>query len=244
MSVTEEMELNELHDAVLRGDKKAVTSWSKSRKHRDQRNVHGATPLMLAALAGNPIIVCILLINQADFRGHDKFRRHIRDYARHNRFTADLIRLYRAHGYPMRRADSIIAKREILTLFRDPEALRSIYRRRNHALSGSYIYLDTTHSFVLWPQGTRVNVGDPIGQSTIGFISGDGEANIDMAAVSGWQTNQMRNFVSRVILDKEEYTSLVRNVCQVLHFNLPGSFNDNGYSPAQPEHKGQYHACQ
>ena len=187
-------------------------------------------------------MVSYLLMNQADITLRDKAGNSVKDYSRTNRFTKGLINIYKSLGFSTGLTKSLEAQREIQTVLREPEALRSIYRRGDHHFSTTYFY-QLPQAFRLFPSGIHVRIGEHIGPSTIGFISGHGESSVERAAISGYKTSQT-NQPSTLVLNKETYTSLVREVCQVLDFRLPGSQNDNGGFESLPEHKGRYHACQ
>ena len=238
----DKLNLDEIHIAILRGDQEAVCRLAKRKDKLQKKNAHGSTPLMLAALMGRAAFVVNLLMCKADFRVTDNRGRTARDYARNDAAATQLVDLYERLGYPVGLARSTSAKTDLLALFREPEALRSVYRRGDHYFSRSYIY-QLSRSFFVFPSTKPITVGEIIGPSTVGFIAGYGETSIEKVAISGFGPTETSRR-SSLMLDKEEYTELVREICTYLDFLLPGSQNDNGGSAASPEQKGRYHACQ
>ncbi|KAH8879910.1 hypothetical protein GQ53DRAFT_849271 [Thozetella sp. PMI_491] len=234
--------LTQAHMAVLRGDRQKVWSLAKTRLLNEQ-NQMGATPLMLAALTANPLLVAALLTNGADFRIVDNDGRSARDYAGRNSTTRNLIEVYRDLRVPinLRFVTSTRAHQQIMRVLREPEALRALYRRGDHHFSKSYLFRDSNRSFVLMCCMGRILVGDNVGDSTFGFIAAQGGTRVEAAAISGWKT--LRPSRAPLCLEKEEYTALVREAAYYLGFHLPGSFNDNGLKSASKAEKGRYNAC-
>lgn len=236
------LNLDEIHIAILRADQEALWRLVQRKDKIEKKTAHGSTPLMLAALMGRTAFVVNLLMCKADFRITDNRGRTARDYARSDAAATELVNMYEGLGYPVGLARSTAAKTDLLALFREPEALRSVYRRGDHHFSRSYVY-QLSRSFFVFPSTKPIDVGERIGPSTVGFISAYGETTIEKVAISGFGPTET-NRASPLILDKEKYTEMVRETCTYLDFLLPGSQNDNGGNAALLEHKGRYHACQ
>ncbi|KAK2066841.1 hypothetical protein P8C59_000624 [Phyllachora maydis] len=216
----EEMDRTSIFSAVIRGDLDEVQRQrSQNRDVVHEKNNHGATTLMLAALMGRLAVFRQLLL------------------CRSSAFSAQALKIYSDDALSERQVQY---RREILEILRNPERLGCEYQRGNHHLSDvSFYRIDENGMAIMQPQYVLKHGGSCSATSTMGFIVGVEDKRPKAFAVSGWK---MTRGFSKTVLDNGKYTRLMRRLSKWLRFDLPQAQHDNA-GPGLPEHHGRFLAC-
>lgn len=241
-----------------------LTSEDKQR-FIEARDADGATPLMTAVLMGRLAIVKVLLQNHASTRAKDDRGRKAREYTKTRLFESKLAAYHRL-GFHSESKQQRCGRLAIGKLLRHPTSLGSVYvfpllslrgvndgrgcvslifhisfsRRKlgGHKYSKSFLYKHRGRLMILQADKSFKIAKQGLERATTGFIVSATQPGVKFSAVSGWQPNKTRGVD---VLDNTKYTQLVRDVAQLLGFQLGKSFRDrNGH--AFPEDQGRFFA--
>lgn len=229
------MDRTSIFSAVIRGDLDEVQRQrSQNRDVVHEKNNHGATTLMLAALMGRLAVFRQLLLWQVDYNTKDNSGYLAEDYSRSSAFSAQALKIYSDDALSERQVQY---RREILEILRNPERLGCEYQRGNHHLSDvSFYRIDENGMAIMQPQYVLKHGGSCSATSTMGFIVGVEDKRPKAFAVSGWK---MTRGFSKTVLDNGKYTRLMRRLSKWLRFDLPQAQHDNA-GPGLPEHHGRF----
>lgn len=189
-----------LHTAVLANDLRLTkTMIRRDRVEVDKRDCYGATPLMLAALMGNPAIVAYLPEKGAAWDMRDDWGVTVIQYAQGS-FAETLGTRYRR---PTNRRPSTSAaqRAHIARHLLSTDALRTQYRTKR---SGT-VFFHRAGSFLRVSKLiTTVRLGRRITRdSTAGYIACGNSLKPVMCAVSGWTPDRAAG-----LLDGNSYTAI------------------------------------
>ncbi|KAL2263925.1 hypothetical protein VTK26DRAFT_4306 [Humicola hyalothermophila] len=232
--------LSNIHIAILMNRPRWVVSLLAAGDQKEiikVRDAEGATPLMLAVLMGRLAIVNILLRNKASTRAKDNRGYRAIDYTRTSLFQKRLSAYHRL-GLGSESKKQRSGRLTISKMLRYPASLRSSRQAGSHKYSKAFLYKHRGKLHVLRPDTSFAIAKRGLETSTVGFIASATCPTVTIAAVSGWQPNPTRN---GNVLDSSKYTQLVRDVAQLLGFELGKHFRDrNGL--AKPEDRGRFFA--
>lgn len=228
------LQLHRIHLAVLQHDLPRVRRLlHRKASYIDLQDSKGATPLMLAAFIGSAKLVTFLLKKRASWQTTDRMGNSASDYVR-GPFADQMRDCYKSY---MRNSStkSPRQRRDLEEHLRDDTALETQYRRtalgtlsfRRHGSSVSISKLIATVKFA----------GPLSDNTTAGCIAAGGSVKPLTCAVSGWTTTNLPG-----ALNGAEYTDMVRNIAEILEFDLPRHCYDTPGGGTLGENIGRFHA--
>ncbi|KAK3301637.1 uncharacterized protein B0T15DRAFT_405018 [Chaetomium strumarium] len=231
--------LTDLHVAVIRGNVRRVLDILRSEDKRElieARDLNGATPLMTAVLTGQLKIARLLLRNGASTRATDRKGRTALNYARTAWFEGDMA-VYRRLGLPPLSPEKRgRRRRKIAEILRYPAALASCRLGGRHPCSRAVFYKNGDKRKVFQPDMHIRHGKEKCARSTVGFIVSATNPDVKTAAISGWQENIKRD---RNVLSNAKYTQLVKDLAEILDFNLQPNVRLDNQGKYVPEYTGR-----